>query len=83
MAAAAEAAEEERRRKAEEEEEEEAKKAKKAKRELNWPVYRKKEDLKKLAKMKNRYKRFVTWDEFQQARTFFFCYVRRLDNGLL
>merc|ERR1719193_248694 len=36
----------------------------KKKRELTWPVYKKKEDLKKLAKMKNRYKRFVTWDEF-------------------
>jgi len=60
------AEEEEARRKAEEEEEAEKRKKKK-KRELTWPEYKKKEDLKKLAKMKNRFKRFVKWEEFQQV----------------
>lgn len=59
------AAEEEERKRLElEEEEEEERKKKKKKRELTWPIYKKKEDLKMLAKMKNRYKRFVTWEEF-------------------
>ena len=62
------AAEEEEKKRKAQEEEEEKKKAKPAKRQLTWPIYKKKEDLKKLAKMKNRYPRFVTWDEFQQVR---------------
>lgn len=47
--------------------EEEEMKKKKTKRQLTWPVYKKKEQLKKLAKMKNRFKRFVTWEEFQSV----------------
>lgn len=46
---------------------EEAKKKKKPKRELTWPVYKKKEEIKKLAKMKNRYKRFIKWEEFEKV----------------
>jgi len=69
--AAAEAAareeEEEKRRKEEEEKEKAAKEANKSKRQLTWPHYHKKEDLKMLAKMKNRFKHFITWDEFQEV----------------
>ena len=42
-------------------------KKRKTKRQLTWPLYKKKEQLKKLAKMKNRYKRFVTWEEFKSV----------------
>ena len=60
--------EEERLREEEEERlrlEEEEKKKKKPKRELKWPYAKKKEEIKKVAKMKIRYKHFCKWEEFE------------------
>jgi len=62
--------EEERIRQEEEEErlrlEEEEKKKKKPKRELKWPYAKKKEEIKKVAKMRIRFKHFCKWAEFEQ-----------------
>ena len=63
--------EEERIRQEEEEErlrlEEEEKKKKKPKRELKWPYAKKKEEIKKVAKMRIRFKHFCKWAEFEQV----------------
>jgi len=47
--------------------EEEEKNKKKPKRELKWPYAKKKEEIKKVAKMRIRYKHFAKWEEFEQA----------------
>merc|ERR1712212_562010 len=59
--------EEERVRKMHEDAEAEEERKHRTKRQLTWPVYRKKEDLTKLAKVKIRFRRFITWDEFSEV----------------
>ena len=46
---------------------EEEEKKHRTKRQLNWPVYRKKEDIKMLAKVKIRFIRFIKWEEFLEV----------------